>query len=103
MQCAHLYLVDPATGQILSEVGNTQMPFLSDIDFSPDGTLYGNQWDGLGTLVTVDTMTGTGSATGPFGLKLDSTGLVKDIQNGGLSVDPATGDIWAVESGSGRR
>ena len=37
----HLYQIDPASGQIIAEIGDLKQKFVSDIDFAPDGTLYG--------------------------------------------------------------
>ncbi len=99
--CAHLYRVDPNNGAVLAEIGNTETPFLSDIDFAFGGTLFGNQWDSRGTLVTVDPAIGTANAIDYFGTKLDSSGGVVNLQNGGLSVHPGTGEIWATETGFG--
>jgi len=99
--CAHLYRIDPNTGAVLAEQGNTQTPFLSDIDFAASGALYGNQWDSKGTLLTVNPAVGTATIVNHFGTKLDPFGVSIDLQNGGLSVDPTSGELWAVESGFG--
>ena len=40
-RCAHLYQLDPTNGAIIQEIGNAQAPWISDIDFASDGTLYG--------------------------------------------------------------
>lgn len=101
MRCAHLYRIDPASGAVLAELGNTQMPFVSDIDFAAGGALYGSQWDGRGALITVNAAVGTGSIVNYFGTKLDSAGGAIDIQNGGLSFHPVTGELWAIESDFG--
>lgn len=101
LRCSHLYRIDPGTGAVLAEIGNTEMPFVSDIDFGPGGVLYGNQWDGRGTLVTVNPTLGTATAVDFFGSKINSIGTAVDLQNGGLSVHPVTGELWAVESNFG--
>ncbi len=51
----HLYEINPANGAIVSEIGDTGLTFISDIDFAPDGTLYGND----GELRTINTSDGT--------------------------------------------
>ena len=96
--CSHLYRVDVTSGSILEEIGNTKVPWISDIDFAPDGTLYGNHWDFVGALVTLDPATAQITLLGRFGGSAVEGPPRSDLQNGGLSVDPATGDIWAVES-----
>jgi len=59
----HLYEIDPVTGNIIQEIGDTGNAFLSDIDFSASGVLYSS--DGL---VTID-INNNGVATyiGGFG------------------------------------
>lgn len=101
VRCAHIYSIDPATGAVIAEIGNTEMPFVSDIDFAAGGALYGSQWDGRGTLASIDPTLGTGTAVGFYGDKMSSTGAVIDIQNGGLAVHPTTGELWAIESNFG--
>jgi hypothetical protein len=98
--CAHLYRVDPSTGAILREVGSTEVAFLSDIDFAPDDTLYGNRYiderqSNDGGLIVIDKSTAeTTAAIGRFGAWY----YAGDLENGGLSVHPITGDVWAIES-----
>jgi len=58
---SHLYEIDPLTGDIIQEIGDTGQAFLSDIDFSPSGVLYSN--NGLGE---IDTTTGIGTYIGGF-------------------------------------
>lgn len=52
----HLYRIDPFTGQIMSEIGDLEQKFISDIDFAPDGTLYGIN---SGQVVVIDTADAT--------------------------------------------
>ncbi len=59
---AHLYEIDITDGQIIAEIGDTDVKWLSDIDFAPDGTLYGNSG-----LVVIDIITGLGTAVGSLG------------------------------------
>jgi hypothetical protein len=97
--CAHLYRLDPQTGAILEEIGSTGIAFLSDIDFAADGTLYGNRFrdeaaSGDGGLVIIDPATAGITAFGRFG----PGDLSTDLETGGLSVHPQTGEIWAAES-----
>ena len=92
-RCTHLYRLDPNTGMVGQEVGDLQAAFVSDVDFALDGTLYGNQWDLRGSLITVNPVTATANKVGPFG---------NGFNNGGLSVHPITGEIWAVERFSSR-
>lgn len=101
-KCAHLYRIDPNNGAVLEKVGSTQMPYVSDIDFAGDA-LYGSQWDSRGTLVEImDPTIGTANPVGYFGSKFDSMGgTAIDLQNGGLSVHPDTGEIWAIENDLG--
>ena len=59
---AHLYKIDITDGQIIAEIGDTDVKWLSDIDFAPNGTLYGNS-----NLVVIDITTGQSTARGSFG------------------------------------
>ena len=60
---SHLWEIDPATGAIIREIGDTGMAFLGDIDFSPGGVLYGNNG-----LLTINESTGVGTfSTSSFG------------------------------------
>ncbi len=100
--CAHLYKVNPTTGAA-EEVGNTGIGFLSDIDFAPDGTLYGNFFinevllEGGGTLATFDLSSPEPTAS-PVGEGFGPGSGTRDLENGGLSRHPQTGELWGVES-----
>ena len=59
---SHLWEINPSTGAIIGEIGDTGTPFLADIDFSPGGVLYGNNW-----LYQIDENTGTATSIGGFG------------------------------------
>lgn len=99
---AHLYRVDPDSGEILAHVGDTGVQFISDIAFSADGTLYGTNWVsgppyGLTGLVKIDletaettTLENLWYGSGPF--------HPYNLQVGGLAVHPGTDEIWSVES-----
>jgi hypothetical protein len=100
--CAHLYRIDPDNGAVLAEIGITETPYLSDIDFAAfGGALYGNQWDSRGALIMLNTATGTANIIDHFGTKFDGMGNAINLQNGGLSVNPVSGAIWAVENAFG--
>ena len=101
-RCSHLYRIDPNNGAVLAEIGNTETPYVSDIDFAAfGGALYGNQWDSRGALIMLNTATGTANIIDHFGTKFDGMGNAINLQNGGLSVHPVTGEIWAVENAFG--
>ena len=98
-RCAHLYNVDPETGAVLQEVGSTSIAFLSDIDFTSDGTLYGSFFINElaaadGGLATIDLSSAKATLVGRF----ESGSGTRDLENGGLSVHPQTGELWGVES-----
>ena len=63
---AHLYEIDNTTGFILEEpdghIGDTGIRAISDIDFAPDGTLYGS-WN----LEVINITTGQATTVGHFG------------------------------------
>ncbi len=59
---SHLWEINPADGNIIREIGDTGVPFLSDIDFSAGGVLYGNN-----NLVMIDETSGLGTTIGGFG------------------------------------
>ena len=101
---AHLYQID-LLGRVLLPIGNTGIRWISDIDFTQDGALYGNTWEnalpltGNGGLLLID----------PFSAVLNippnsrfggaaSLPCCRDLENGGLSVHPTTGELWGVES-----
>ena len=95
-RCAHLYKVDPETGEA-EDVGNTGTPFLSDLDFASDGTLYGNffikeRTVGGGALATFDL--GTDAKASLVGDGFGPGSGTGDLENGGLSVHPKTGELW---------
>jgi len=103
--CAHLYVVDPGTGEVLTEIGSTGGAFVSDIDFAADGTLYGSKYIdvlstyyGDGGLILLDPTTAAMTLVGRFG---PTEMRVEDLENGGISVHPQTGDLWGIEA-SGR-
>ena len=50
-ESVHLYEIDPANGQIITEIGDTGEVKISSIDFAPIGTLYGNS---DGRLIEID-------------------------------------------------
>ena len=94
--CANLYRLDSSSGAVLQQIGSTGVAFLSDIDFGDDGVLYGNRYvdqllAGDGGLVTIDLATGLASPA-------PNTRFGQDLENGGLSYNPLTGLLWAVES-----
>jgi hypothetical protein len=61
---SHLYEINTSTGQIIAEIGDLRRKFVSDIDFAPDGTLYGNNG---GQLIVIDTTNGSNTRLGRFG------------------------------------
>ena len=99
-RCAHIYIVDPTDGSVLSEVGSTMSSWISDIDFAPDGTLYADDYfdteaSGDGGLVMLDPGTAARTEIGRF----DDAGgdAHRDLEYGGLTVTSA-GEIWAIET-----
>jgi 6-phosphogluconolactonase (cycloisomerase 2 family) len=69
---SHLYEIDLTTGEVVTEIGDTGEVMLSDIDFAPDGTLYGNN----GSLLIINT----------------ADASVTRVSSAGFGSDPA--DIW---------
>ncbi len=59
---SHLYEINPDTGELIAEIGDTGAAFVSDIDFSADATLYANSG-----LYSIDINTGVGTFMGGFG------------------------------------
>jgi hypothetical protein len=103
-QCSHLYVLDVGTGAVLAEIGSTGGAYVSDIDFAADGTLYGSKYidvlsRGDGGFITLDPTTAALTLVGRFG---PGVGLY-DLENGGISVHPQTGDIWGIESNFSRQ
>ncbi|MDX1394517.1 MAG: hypothetical protein R3195_09000 [Gemmatimonadota bacterium] len=99
-RCAHIYIVDPTDGSVISEVGSTMSSWISDIDFAPDGTLYADDYfdteaSGDGGLVTLDPATASRTGIGRF----DDAGgdAHRDLEYGGLTVT-SSGEIWAIET-----
>lgn len=58
----HLYEIDPTTGDIIQEIGDTGDAFLSDIDFSTSEVLYSSNG-----LVMIDIASGEATYIGGFG------------------------------------
>jgi len=59
----HLYVIDTLTGLILGEIGDTGLPFVSDMDFTTGGTLYANN----SSLLMIDPVTAATESVGGFG------------------------------------
>jgi hypothetical protein len=80
---AHLYEIDLTNGQVIAKIGDTDTRWLSDIDFAPDGTLYGSQ-----DLVVIDIATGLGTTVGSFGGDpLEPISQNNSIENSVLQTD----------------
>ena len=60
---SHLYEIDVTTGSIVQEIGDIGLSFVSDMDFAPDGTLYGND----ASLLMIDPATAATESVGAFG------------------------------------
>ena len=105
--CAHLYQIDPFNGALIAEIRNntdihTGITFLSDIDFM-DATLLANFHvlvvsTDHGALATIYPSSGPKATL--VGTALGDPDFGRALENGGLSVHPVTGDVWAVESNS---
>jgi len=96
--CAHVYQVDPDDGQVIEHVGNSGIQYLSDLQFDADGLLLGSEYvnENLirdGGLIKVDLATGLADSKGRFGEFNDLF-----FGNGGLSLHPATSDLWGIEA-----
>ena len=96
--CSHLYRIDPRTGAILEHIGSTEKAFLSDIDFTPDGSaLYGGHFLDetavFSGLLVIDPSTAFATPIGRFENAMSNI----PIDTGGLSVHPQTGEIWGTE------
>jgi hypothetical protein len=102
--CTHLYVLDPGTGEVLAEIGKTDGMFVSDIEFTADGTLFGSEWfvslptESGGGLITLDPTTAAITLVGGFGPTPFVNQFHTNIQNGGISIHPHTGQLWGVES-----
>lgn len=59
----HLFEIDVSTGGIIREIGDTGEAFVSDMDFTGDGVLYGN----VGELLAIDSATAASQSVGAFG------------------------------------
>ncbi len=60
-----LVKIDPATGQVLSQIGMTGFPKLFGIAYE-QGQVFGFTHDGTGTVITIDPTTGVGTLYGTF-------------------------------------
>ncbi|MHC4498560.1 MAG: DUF7901 domain-containing protein, partial [Planctomycetota bacterium] len=72
-----LYRIDPSTGAA-TLIGPIGFPRVTGLSFAPDGTLYGScrEWLwALPLLITIDTMTGAGTAVG----LIDPTGMQRAV------------------------
>ena len=59
----HLYQIDTGNGGVIQEFGDTAEGFVADMDFAPDGTLYGNGSE----LLVIDPGTAVSERVGAFG------------------------------------
>ena len=103
LNTSRLYTVDPETGQVIQDVGDTGSPRRTDMDF--DGTtMFVSARDlgcNCGRLMSINTSTAQATYIG------DSTGFGSNpflpdslITPGGLAVHPITGDLWGIEATS---
>ena len=90
---SRLYRIDPASGEILEDIGSTGVPFLTDIDFAADGTLYGDLFTGGGGLIFINPSNATVQI--PANSRFVPGG---GLQNGGFAVHPLTGELWGIET-----
>ncbi len=89
---SRLYRIDPASGEILEDIGSTGLAFLTDIDFAADGTLFGNRFVSLGGgLIFINPSNATVQIPG-------SLLFSQSLQNGGFAVHPVTGELWGIET-----
>jgi parallel beta-helix repeat protein len=83
---AHLYEIDVSDGSVVTEIGDTGSISISDIDFAPDGTLYGNYG-----LVVIDITTGSGTVVGDEGWfggdPLEPLSQNNSIENNAMQTD----------------
>jgi len=100
-----LYILDPATGAVLSTVGPTGFSHVTAMDFHPfSGVLYGVTSElttgSTSELITINLLTGAGTVIGPTGLRsvpdvsFDSSGtLYAWTENGDdlATIDLTTG------------
>jgi len=87
---SRLYRIDPASGEILEDIGSTGVAFLTDIDFAADGTLYGDRLESGGGLIFINPSNATVQI--PANIRFGG-----GLQNGGFAVHPLTGELWGVE------
>jgi len=82
-----LFRIDSAQGDlvVVAELG---IPNFGDIDFLPDGRLFGVRTDGPGELITINPRNGATSAVGPVGF----TGIVALVAESSDSLLAATWD-----------
>lgn len=98
---SHLYTIDPETGEVIQEIGNTGAPNKSDIDFDGETMFAMGRWNPCfcARLMSLNTATGgTTFITSTSGLgdnPFDTLNL--PIAHGGLAVHPITGDLWGIE------
>ncbi|MGH7541816.1 MAG: FIMAH domain-containing protein, partial [Gemmatimonadota bacterium] len=91
--------MDPTTGAVLSEIGSTGSAWISNIDFAPDGTLFASEYFdtevvGDGGVSVLDPATAARTQIGRF----DAADAPRELEYGGLTVDPICGELWGVES-----
>jgi hypothetical protein len=100
--CSHIYRVDASVGAIVDEVGSTLVSFVSDLVFVGDTLLasayLNTSGDCCGALLEIDPGTAQSqwvSGAQGFGPNPLSG---RPLQNGGLAVHPATGELWGTEN-----
>ena len=97
---AHLYTINPATGAVISHIGDVEFPYMAGIDFGSNGALYANWWtdDNDGGLARINTA--TAELTPAQNLKFGTNPFYDDyyLSMGGIAQHP-NGGLWAVEAG----
>ncbi|HSA33956.1 MAG TPA: hypothetical protein P5077_09555, partial [bacterium] len=103
----HLYEIDPATAEVITDIGALGTGNVPDLTFGADGTLYG--WDrNNDDLVTIDLTTGAATIVGDsgysswgVGIAFDGDTLIVKSQDTIYTADTTTGALTEVDPVTG--
>jgi hypothetical protein len=106
-QLANLYVIDPATGAIVSTVGPIGFAVTGLAVHPATGVLYGSSGNqdptAPGSLITIDKLTGLGTLVGSYGTPGQTMADITFTSDGTLYgwLEPSTDDLHTIDTATG--